>query len=772
MSRGQARPFGHHPKGVSLETRVVTAQQALGIITAENAFAKNIATSNPRVEPAFDNPDNGWGFLTRQLQDPEYYRPARAVPAGADRTQCYDPIQDEWSKRAPNPVKGESKPGATFTKKTAVSLLPADGRINLYSQQHGIVMVFDVTKCNVKQYIFDHNVVSNARWWLGLDDENRKGYPPQRSTTLDAIRLQHRNAKMQGVVPNRNEVLPDLCADAVIAVAIPQYDLVRCLNAQYRRLILRRELNIDVPLLIMTTDRAVFEYTKAMQLQDLANARTYPFSSIQRDFYNAITRLEAFPLNGPMPTVAINIFQAIRDCDLCLIELALKKNRDCVKEVTENNTPIQLAASLKYWDCVELIASKVATDSNNDTAEYGFALHSAASENQSTVALALVAAGASVNWVTMADGAFKGYHPIHFAIHYNDRALLEDILIKHQAMTANLTYEEYTSYERCVTDSAGYQRKTVHSTLTFQGITPLFLALNCGNAEFMRLLLKYGAVRIDSQVLSMIGADSRKWNCALAYCDAIFSSGGDSADIVSQLSPIASRQGKTRVFRKLTEMQARLVCRMERGDFEKEESSARRKNLLDAELAEFKSIFTSFCREQSWLFLRNHNQFGGDALSAMSKTSEQCFKIFSEGKRKIEEKEKNETTQAIVALRKELADQLTILKGEIQSKDPAPSTHALFAKIVTLFNASDREKKVAKKLVLEKADKLLGQQLRLGGSVVQQAIADFNAFLSVNEHWNDGKNNRTAPLIERARALIKKPCAKWQEDAAQAAAFI
>ena len=485
--------------------RAVTTTQALTIISNANAFAKNVETINPSAEPRFDDPKNSWGFLVRQLQDPENYRPARSVPNGADRTTYFNPETGEWLRRYVNPTKGAPKPGAVFTKKTAVSLLPQDGRMNFFSQKNGIVLVFDSAQCNVKQYVFDHNITSNGRWWLRQPDPAKRVNALQRSTTLDAIRELHRAARRNNITPEWNEILPGLSADAVIAVAVPKNDPIRRLNAQYRRLLLRRELNIDVPLLIMTPEADVHEYAEAMQLEDLANAKASDSKSISRDFFNAIIALDpALVAKLPRPTIHVDIFQAIRDRDIEMINLALTQHPDDVKKIQTAKTPIQLAVELGHWDCVIEIATVVKTD-KSDTAQYGLALREAAKANQQNAALALVEAGApATSWNNLKDFSvdeehYYGLSATHYAIQHNNTAVLEAIL------------------KKCP-GAANYKHKSEH----FNEVSPLSAALALNKKDAVWLLLQNSGVPNDKDnTWAVWAAQQKKWDAIYAYVDHI-----------------------------------------------------------------------------------------------------------------------------------------------------------------------------------------------------------------------------------------------------------
>ncbi|MCX7120429.1 MAG: hypothetical protein NTZ67_01425 [Gammaproteobacteria bacterium] len=259
--------------------RVVSGEQALKVIHDHNALVKIvkivkiikiIKTINPAMEPPFADPENSWGFLLSQLKDPENCRPCRALPDSVDRTRYFNPQTGEWLSREVSLTRGQRKKGASFTKKTATTLVPPNGRIKLYRQTHGVGILFDVNKCYLGKYIFDNNIVSDEKWWIHGVKPTGQSLP--RSVSLDAIRDQQRKAEEEGVILKHNEILAKLSAYAVVGIVVPENDLLRRLNAQYRRLILRNVLNVDVPILIMTSDTPVHKYTETEKYRDLLEA--------------------------------------------------------------------------------------------------------------------------------------------------------------------------------------------------------------------------------------------------------------------------------------------------------------------------------------------------------------------------------------------------------------------------------------------------------------------------------------------------------------------
>ncbi len=88
---------------------------------------------------------------------------------------------------------------------------------------------------------------------------------------------------------------------------------------------------------------------------------------------------------------------AIKKCNIAMIELLLSFNVSLTIEDAKKHTPIQTAAYLNNWDCVDAIAKKKKADLK-DEARYGDALYCAAFHNKIDSARTLLEAGASKNW--------------------------------------------------------------------------------------------------------------------------------------------------------------------------------------------------------------------------------------------------------------------------------------------------------------------------------------------------------------------------------------
>src|SRR3989338_6669347 len=284
-------------------SRKVTAAEAIEIVSNQHALIKNIKTTNPAAEPMFSDSKNGWGFLIRQLQYPETVRPVITLKKNAHRAMYFDPRIEKEITRTIDPVRGEFKPGTIFTKKTATSLLPPNGTMKLFSQQHGVAILFDINRCRIAdKYVFDKNVGTDFRWWLG--DTKHERHP---ATPINDIRNQHRKIIQESSdTPAWNEILARLSADSIIGVGIPisaRFEneqmtisaLLQRLNAQYRCLILQYELNVEVPIFFISETKDIQEYSPERQWVDLDVANGYTETGVEgdlvRDYYKTILSL-------------------------------------------------------------------------------------------------------------------------------------------------------------------------------------------------------------------------------------------------------------------------------------------------------------------------------------------------------------------------------------------------------------------------------------------------------------------------------------------------
>lgn len=560
----------------SHSTRKVSASEALAVIQRADALVKNIETVNPSAEPPFTpearEPRTSFTFYIEQMRHPESYRPKKQLPPGANRSIHFNFQERMWETRQVNAEQGQAKPGATHTKKTATTLLPPDGKIHLFQKKYGVLLVWDINSCKIKpDFIYEKNIGSNEKKWVGIGEDVYNQLPADQlptPTTLDAIRSSHKKIiesrstpQNEDAVPRWNEIDCGLSANAVIAIAAPENDLLRRLNIQYRRLVTYQKLDIDVALLIITPQKGVQVYTETMQLQDLARAKILPPDSVGRDFYNHIIAMNP-EIESKLPafnTLDMDIFEAIRVRNTTMIRRILNQDPNYVTEIRNEITPIQLAANLKFWDCVIAIAETVHSVEWRDTARYGAALLCAAESNETDAAIALIKAGASFLPWSHLKGLFtkKEYYAVTYFIERNNIPIMEMLLKK------------YPSFGNAK-----------------QPLRLLSLALDYEHPEMIALLLGFDS----NPLLEALkcAAKHKKWDAIFVSLRPGFTNAG-YARAISELLPIAASQNNLGVQKKLIAIMTRSICHEEQRLIVEDESVIRT-HILSESVLPFKSF--------------------------------------------------------------------------------------------------------------------------------------------------------------------------------------
>src|SRR5689334_15894418 len=111
-----------------MNPRIITAQSAINVIQQGNAGIK-IVSADPASSRCLD-------FFLEQLANPQTKRPVKRLN-NHHRHRLFNPKTGQWDYRAVEDDKrGAAKPHKQHTKKTSVTLLPTDGKINLFKPKH------------------------------------------------------------------------------------------------------------------------------------------------------------------------------------------------------------------------------------------------------------------------------------------------------------------------------------------------------------------------------------------------------------------------------------------------------------------------------------------------------------------------------------------------------------------------------------------------------------------------------------------------------------
>ncbi len=212
----------------------VPPQEAEVLISTENAVVKI-------VKAIQITPDKDLNFVISQLKDPARVRPIPELPSNYTPTRRFNPRTGQQEVIPPR-IRGQAKLHKTHTKKTSVSLIPRDGKMEFYFSDNAIGFLFDLNQCDQKQekYTFVTNAYTVGRWWK----------LPQKAEWYNAVGFDHMRQMIrnrQGT-PKHNEALVGLSKEALKALFTTRgqtSDLYQVLRVQQK---IQKELGISLPI--------------------------------------------------------------------------------------------------------------------------------------------------------------------------------------------------------------------------------------------------------------------------------------------------------------------------------------------------------------------------------------------------------------------------------------------------------------------------------------------------------------------------------------------
>ena len=214
---------------------------------------------------------------------------------------------------------------------TPTTLLPSDGVMTLFTPstpQHQILtgLLFDARLC-VAQYVFESN--ANSREWL------MKNQKVPQQITLDELRSQIAKARSRGVVLAHNEVIAFINKKALVAVFAEKNELFSRLNALSKRDLIKKELNLDLPVLIITPQGGVQHYSVVEQMRDMQQASTRalgdPVRSLFDDHLDLSTKAGLVSLEPSAPPAYTPVYPDVNEVkqeDLSFSQLSLLRKEN------------------------------------------------------------------------------------------------------------------------------------------------------------------------------------------------------------------------------------------------------------------------------------------------------------------------------------------------------------------------------------------------------------------------------------------------------------
>ncbi|MBS0286026.1 MAG: ankyrin repeat domain-containing protein [Proteobacteria bacterium] len=229
------------------------------------------------------------------------------VKSGVVTTRMYeqkpaDPHLQVPKKQAKGPVEGpgalheeRSQPTNTpYAKKDSHSLLPPNGKMHSFEEPAKswlpIGFLSDLNEVDLKgeRYIWNTNMVTNIRFWLGNPHTRHLGIIPENKVkerkTIAELKKELAAATQEDKPLKWNELLVGPSKAAVKALFVPSdmnsddkersFDdkIMLRLNVLYHALKIKEKYQYDVPILIIDGNNPPSIYTEQMIKRDLQNA--------------------------------------------------------------------------------------------------------------------------------------------------------------------------------------------------------------------------------------------------------------------------------------------------------------------------------------------------------------------------------------------------------------------------------------------------------------------------------------------------------------------
>ncbi len=265
----------------------IVAEEVIALMDKFNAILKTIKIGEDYFRHA--------NYILEQMKDPGSYRPIKSINDVVDRGRFYNASTGQWCTREIKGERGREK-ATDYTKKTSTTLSARDGRIALFNHNNPNVagFIFDRSKCIIKpKYIFPSNANTDQRWWIKKTNTDEKEHQMVRAIDFDDLCKEIDAVRSQGKVPKQNELLARLRSDSIVGVfSVSDNHKDRC-AASFMRAMVYDQLNVVVPLFIVTQSDGIQIYDQQRQVQDLHKSLMLPKKT--REYFYATYVLKKFP---------------------------------------------------------------------------------------------------------------------------------------------------------------------------------------------------------------------------------------------------------------------------------------------------------------------------------------------------------------------------------------------------------------------------------------------------------------------------------------------
>jgi hypothetical protein len=217
-----------------------------------------------------------------------------------NRHRKYNPQTQEWHDNHKQDERGRAKPARLHTKRTSMSLSPADigaaGRPWKGGHVSSVYLLFDLKECEIHhKYIFNHDVGSDFEWWYEMPN-NREDIPAEwykyfganhaafdalwkpRSTNINGLRAHnralHEEWKSSGETAMWSEILTGLPEKLIRGIGARDNTLYGRLNALAAAYEVKLKFSLDysLPIFIIPIGQKLMKYAYEQRMLDVIQA--------------------------------------------------------------------------------------------------------------------------------------------------------------------------------------------------------------------------------------------------------------------------------------------------------------------------------------------------------------------------------------------------------------------------------------------------------------------------------------------------------------------
>lgn len=298
-------------------SNTIDPNTTLNLIQNESALVKMVRTHL-----------NNWDFWIKQLLDPVNERPVH----GSGR-------------------RGTPKQ-TIYTKKTATTLLPSNGKMHLAQGNSSVGFLFDITRCNLKKerFIWKQYAGTNGRRYSTRDKNKTTRDKTTRygDTDLAGLRQFNQSNVDSNRILNHNEILACVTKNALRGIFCHNDNAYDRVNAIIKNFLLKCTLDLDLPVLVITPNNPPRVLSAFQQIEDIvATATDRPSNEI--DIKHLISNLGEKLVDGEFSRT-IALFRDANRTDLAeALEQGCNRYYQTLQELLRDNITFIPTAEYKQF---------------------------------------------------------------------------------------------------------------------------------------------------------------------------------------------------------------------------------------------------------------------------------------------------------------------------------------------------------------------------------------------------------------------------------------